>query len=112
MCYRPPQFMSPEAASNLDDLGKLGWLTGEDSAFVIGVVDGVELRRHPEILLAENPELWVLVDQFSSGARRKVDVASYDTLSNFAFVAIRTMAAAHGRETARDIEETARASND
>jgi len=92
--------MPHEAACNRSDLAKLGWL-GEDSPHILNIVDGVEVRRHPQVMLAEHPELWILVDQFVCGVRRSLSVKDYDALSNFAFTALRTMDNAYARESSR-----------
>lgn len=105
MSYRAESFMRPEAASDRTELGLLGWL-GEDSPHVLAVVDpiddapGIEVRQHPDMMLAADPELHRVVDEWFTGARRKVRIGD----SNWRTVALMTLRAAHGRERAREFE--------
>lgn len=111
VCYRARAFLGPEAASNLDQLRKLGWCAGLPSPEVLAFVDpltkegegAVPIRFHPDVMLAAHPELWRFVDQWRCGARRRLRPGDYDTLSGFEVEAILVMQAAQSRQDERDI---------
>lgn len=114
MCYRAEAFISRAAASDREQLSMLGWL-GEDAPAPIGIIDppsenepGVEVRQHPEMLIAQAPELWTLIDEWASGARRKISVRDRTRLSNWHIVALLTMRGAHGRERLRELKRAAK----
>ena len=108
MCYRAGAFLAPDAAVDRNQLRELGWL-GEDSPHVLGVVDpltdddinsGVEVRQHPSVLVARDPELWRVVDEWDTGIRRKPRAGD----SNWRVTALLHMRAAHARERVREMK--------
>lgn len=65
---------------------------------------GIEVRRHPEMLRLEHPDLWSIVDRFQVGALRKLRGREYEALSHFESVCVLVMASAHGREQKRELD--------
>lgn len=65
---------------------------------------GIELRRHPDMLLAENEKLWRVVDQFKVGVKRELGEDDYDQLSNWHIESIIVMSSAHHRDLERKSE--------
>lgn len=113
MCYRAAEFLPSEAARDLTELAALGWLANEKSEHVLCVIDpidgdkassGVEVRQHPKVMIAQQPELWRLIDEFWVGARRRVRPSDYATRSNFEIEATLIQRAAHQRELPRELE--------
>lgn len=107
------------AAQLTDDEARLaGLMPGVDAPEPVGWFDplplderdddederGVPILRHPELLLADDPELWVVVDEWRAGVARELARGELDTLSDFYVEAWLTMRAAHGREDKREVE--------
>lgn len=112
MCYRAGAFISPDAACDREQLRLLGWL-GEDSPHVLGIVDpldeddlstGVEVRQHPAALVARDPDVWRVIDEWDTGVRRKPRAGD----SHWRTVAIMHMRAAHARERRREMKRASK----
>lgn len=105
MCYRAGAYLGPEAADDRTTLGHLGWL-GEDSPHVIGLVDpledgdAIEVRQHPAVLVASDPELHRVVREWDTGVRRKPRCGD----SHWRTVALTIMRGAYSRERAREMQ--------
>ena len=101
MCYRAEAFIRPEAATDRDQLRELGWL-GVDASAPIARIDphegpGIDVYQHPSVLVARDPELHRIVDEFSTGIRRKPRRGD----SHWDVVALLAMNEAHAREMMR-----------
>ena len=113
MTYRADSsmFVSESACEDLSDRRKFGWLLGHDADGVLEIVDpldengsGIEVRRHPDMLRLEHPELTSIVDRFQTGAVRKLNARLYETLSAFEATCLLTMQGAHAREQQRHVD--------
>lgn len=113
MCYRPAQFLPPEAASDREELAQLGWVAGVESSAPLAHLDpfegergeqhAVAVMQHPEVMLASDPQLWRVHDEFAIGARRSISAGDRVRLSNWHQIAVLTMQAAHNREQKREL---------
>lgn len=107
MTYRAEAFLQPAAASDREQLRQLGWLR-ENAPEPIAAVDpldeeghgAVMVFQHPEMLIAQDRQLWRVVDEWMTGVRR----APARGDSNWVTVALSTMSNAHAREQARRIK--------
>lgn len=106
-------YVPESACEDLIDRRRFGWLMGCDAERPLEIVDpldekdpgsGIEVRRHPEMLRLEHPELWPIVDKFQVGALRKMSLTAYERLSAFEASCLLTMRAAHGREQKRELD--------
>lgn len=60
--------------------------------------DGVWVARHPDALIAEEPELWDVLTEWAFG-QREITAEDYATRSNFELEAKRALIAADQRKT-------------
>jgi len=119
--YRPSEITGPDAATGYDELRDIGWLPGVDAPGVLMFADpleddsgqsphedprGIELRRHPEAMLRDDPELWPVVDRFRAGVPLEVTREEHDTLSAWEIDARLIMLAATRREEQRQIRRS------
>lgn len=113
MTYRPDsgQYVPESACEDLDDKRRCGWLIGVDTKQPLEIVDplddkdpGIEVRRHPDVLRLEHPELMSIVDQFQVGVIKKLTPRLYETLSHFEATCVLVMQAAHAREQKRELD--------
>lgn len=70
--------------------------------------DGIEIFRHPLVLLLEERRLWAIWDLWQTGALRTLDVSSYAKLSDFAVECLLTLSQSQAREDVRRLEDDAR----
>ena len=112
----PSTFIGPEQARGFDELRSVGWLP-MDAPGVLAYVDpmddaagpgedprGIEVRRHPEAILRDDPDLWDVVDRFRAGCPLEVSRAEYDSLTAWEIDARLIMLAATKREEARQMK--------
>lgn len=65
--------------------------------------EGIWVRRHPEALLVESPDLWGAVDRWRLGLR-EISPADMETMSAWEVHALLTMASADAREMRRRLK--------
>ena len=103
-------FLEAKAASSFDELIELGHVPGHDSPHILGYLDpieeehqrpasedhrGMEIRRHPSVMLREDPDLWDIVDRFRCGVIKDLTHREFDELSAWqveAWLIMRTVA--------------------
>lgn len=66
--------------------------------------EGVPVFWHPDVLLLRYPELAATVDRWRTGARRTIDAAAHETLTNWEIEAVLVMASAQNRAEMRRLE--------
>lgn len=100
------------------ELRDLGWDPVEPSQYVLGYVDpmpederpegedprGIQLRRHPEMLIRQHPELAGVLDRWRTGARRAISAKDWWTLSSWEIDCVLIMGGAFERERERELE--------
>lgn len=116
--YEPGSIPGPQAATDHETLRTLGWVYREDAPGVFATLDpieeerlrpkgeganGVELTRHPEAMLRDDPELWDVVDRFRV-AGRKVRRREYDQISSFEVDCLAVLGSATDREMQRQLK--------
>ena len=119
MAYRADQFLRVDAALDRDERRAVGLVPGEDAPGVLAYVDpiederqrpggeshlGIEVRRHPEIMLASQPELREMVDEFRVCGPESLTRVEYADRNNFAIEGHLIMSAAHRRAEKRELD--------
>lgn len=119
MAYRASQFLPLSASLDRDDRRAAGLAAGEDAPGILAHVDpiederqrpdgespdGIAVYRHPELMLAAQPELREMVDEFRCTGPEPLTRAEYADRNNFAIEGHLTMRAAHQRAEKRELE--------
>jgi hypothetical protein len=86
-------------------LARIGWLPETDAPGVLGVVRGIEVRRHPAARLRDDPQLWAVWDRWRSGYDRTPTDTEYDRISAWHLACLRQLRAAAAPLPRRDEEE-------
>ena len=117
--YSAARFATPAADWTPEEVALVGMSPIEDSPIVVAWADpienererpegeeaaGIPLHRHPELLLAQEPDLWAVIDRWRVGVTRELSRADYDAISGWEMEAWLTMRAAHAREERREID--------
>lgn len=114
--YEPGSIPGAQAATDHETRRLLGWVYREDAPGVLASLDppiedeklrpgekAIEVTRHPEAMLRDEPELWDVVDRFRVTGR-KVRRREYDALSSFEVDCLAVLGSATDREMRRQLK--------